>query len=157
LTSWLKFVLKMVGLVVFFILLALVMLYAQQESVLYVPKSPIQYTAQNPPRYQSPSERGMHFKEVWLNSKDGTKLQGWFLHHDTRSKDMDTVVFLHENAGNIGLRMDWMELLYKHLHVNLLVVAYRGYSGSEGEPSQEGLLMDADAMVAFCKSEPKIN
>ena len=67
------------------------------------------------------------------------------------------MIFLHENAGNIGLRMDYFEILYKHLEVNIVAIAYRGYSGSEGSPSEPGLIMDAAAAVDFCKKEPRIN
>jgi hypothetical protein len=45
-------------------------------------------------------------------------------------KNKDTVVFFHENAGNIGLRLDYFELMCKHVGVNLLCIAYRGYSRS---------------------------
>lgn len=45
-------------------------------------------------------------------------------------KNKDTVVFFHENAGNIGLRLDYFELLCKHVGVNVLCIAYRGYSSS---------------------------
>jgi fermentation-respiration switch protein FrsA (DUF1100 family) len=66
-------------------------------------------------------------------------------------------VFFHENAGNIGLRMDWFEQMYKRLKVNIVCVAYRGYSKSEGEPGQEGIMKDVDVVINFCKSEPMIN
>lgn len=70
-------------------------------------------------------------------------------HEDSKAKD--TVVFMHENAGNIGLRLDWFELAYHKLGVNIVSVAYRGYSRSTGSPSEAGMLKDAEAMVAFCK------
>ena len=66
-------------------------------------------------------------------------------------------MFFHENAGNIGLRMDWFEQMYKRLKVNIVCVAYRGYSRSEGEPGQEGIMKDVDVVMNFCKSEPMIN
>ena len=72
-------------------------------------------------------------------------------------KNKDTVIFLHENAGNIGLRLDYFELIYNKLDVNIVAVAYRGYSKSGGEPNEEGILLDAQAMVDFCKNEPRIN
>ena len=55
----------------------------------------------------------------------------------------ETFVFFHENAGNLGLRLDWFEQVYKNLNVNILSVAYRGYSRSEGKPEQAGILLDA--------------
>ena len=80
------------------------------------------------------------------------------MHHgETDTRNKDTIIFLHENAGNIGLRLDWFELIYHKLDVNIVCVAYRGYSRSEGEPTQEGILQDAQAMVEYCKKERRIN
>jgi hypothetical protein len=47
--------------------------------------------------------------------------------------------------------------MYKRLKVNIVCVAYRGYSRSEGEPGQEGIMKDVDVVIDFCKSEPMIN
>ena len=69
----------------------------------------------------------------------------------------ETIIFMHENAGNIGMRMDWFEQVYKNLNVNILSVAYRGYSGSEGHPHQDGIMLDTEAILEFAKSEPRIN
>ena len=79
----------------------------------------------------------MEYEEVWIKSKDGTRLQGWFIYQrdEQRVKSRDTILFLHENAGNIGLRMDWFELIYNRLDVNIVSFAYRGFSRSEGQPS----------------------
>ena len=72
-------------------------------------------------------------------------------HGETDSRSKDTIIFFHENAGNIGLRLDYFELIYHKLDVNIVCVAYRGYSRSEGEPEEEGILLDAQAMIAYCK------
>lgn len=57
----------------------------------------------------------MQYEEIWLRTKDNLKLQGWFLYQPTDSHKRETLVFFHENAGNIGLRMDWFEMVYKQL------------------------------------------
>ena len=62
-------------------------------------------------------------------------MQGWFIYSKSgNTQDRDTVVFMHENAGNIGLRMDWFELMYNRMNCNIVCFAYRGYSRSEGSP-----------------------
>lgn len=58
-----------------------------------------------------------------------------------------TVVFFHENSGNIGMRLKYFEDYIVELDCNLLVVAYRGYSLSEGTPFEAGL--KADALTLF--------
>ena len=85
----------------------------------------------------------MKYEEIWLKSKDGTKLQGWFMYHESNTRNKDTVIFMHENAGNIGLRLDYFELIYHNLDVNIVAVAYRGYSKSDGQPEQDGIVEDA--------------
>ena len=67
------------------------------------------------------------------------------------------MIFFHENAGNIGLRLDWFQLVYTNLGVNILAVAYRGFSASEGKPSQEGILLDSEAVLEYARSEDRIN
>ena len=55
------------------------------------------------------------------------------------------------------MRLDWFEMVYKRLNVNILAVAYRGYSSSEGYPDQKGIMLDTEAILEFTKSEPRIN
>ena len=140
-----------------FAVVILLMIYTGQEKLLYVPGQPIQFIEDNPPRYKNPEERGIKYEEIWLKSKDGTKLQGWFMYHEQNTRNKDTVIFLHENAGNIGLRLDYFELIYHKLEVNIVAVAYRGYSRSEGQPEQDGIIEDAQAMIDFCKKENRID
>ena len=54
------------------------------------------------------------------------------MYHESNTRNKDTVIFMHENAGNIGLRLDYFELIYHNLDVNIVAVAYRGYSKSDG-------------------------
>jgi fermentation-respiration switch protein FrsA (DUF1100 family) len=52
-------------------------------------------------------------------------------------------------------------MTYKRLDCNLLVFAYRGYSGSDkgptGAPNQDGIMIDADAIAEYIQAEPRIN
>jgi len=61
------------------------------------------------------------------------------------------IVFLHENAGNIGLRLPYFKELINNLGVNVLAMAYRGYSYSDQDkkPNEEGLKLDANAIMQF--------
>ena len=61
------------------------------------------------------------------------------------------IVFLHENAGNIGLRIPYFKELITNLGVHVLVMAYRGYSYSDTteSPTEVGLKKDADAIIEF--------
>jgi len=76
-----------------------------------------------------------------------TCLRGWYIFKDAdaeaiRSSNRRLVVFFHENAGNIGLRLDYFELLYKRLNCDVFVIAYRGFSESDGTPNEEAIKSD---------------
>ncbi len=40
-------------------------------------------------------------------------------------------------------------MLYKKLKVNVLAVGYRGYGYSEGIPSEQGLMLDGEAITEY--------
>ena len=61
------------------------------------------------------------------------------------------IVFLQENAGNLGYRLPFFKIITKELGVNILAIAYRGYSYSDGTPSEKGLQLDAKAITNFLK------
>jgi pimeloyl-ACP methyl ester carboxylesterase len=65
------------------------------------------------------------------------------------------MVFLHENAGNIGLRMDYFELAYKRLNCDILAIAYRGYSDSDGYPDETLIKEDMVVINAYIKENFK--
>jgi hypothetical protein len=45
----------------------------------------------------------------------------------------------------------------KRVNVNLVCVAYRGYSESEGEPTEAGIKLDALAIADYVQNNPKID
>lgn len=97
---------------------------------------------------RDPGERGMSFVNLQVKTKDLQGLHGWFMPHSD-SKNVPTVVFFHENAGNIGSRLDYLQKYSEQVKVNLVIVAYRGYSKSSGSPDQKGIEIDAEAILDF--------
>mmetsp|Transcript_13778 Transcript_13778/g.17412 ORF Transcript_13778/g.17412 Transcript_13778/m.17412 type:complete len:209 (-) Transcript_13778:780-1406(-) len=128
--TWAEYFLKLVMMGTFMFFGMLISIWIGQEGMLYNPDAPIKYMEQNPYRYQAPTQRDMEYEEIWIQTKDNLKLQGWLLLQREKPETRNTIIFLHENAGNIGLRMDWFEIVYKQLNVNVLAVAYRGFSRS---------------------------
>jgi fermentation-respiration switch protein FrsA (DUF1100 family) len=100
--------------------------------------------------------RNLNYEELSIMTDDGLKLQGWLMTAGTYEQK-DTVVFMHENAGNIGLRLDYFQHLCHNMGVNVVSFAYRGYSGSEGTPSEHGLHLDALAMLKWCETTNKFD
>ncbi len=79
-------------------------------------------------------------QEVRLRSRDGTPLYGWRLGQGER-----LVVLFSGNGSTVGWQDERYRTLldagYAILHVN-----YRGYPGSGGSPSEEGLVEDGLAI-----------
>jgi pimeloyl-ACP methyl ester carboxylesterase len=71
------------------------------------------------------------------------------LHH--AKPEGPTILFFHGN-GEIASDYDAISPLYTGLGINLLVVDYRGYGLSDGEPSASHLL--ADAVTVYAKISP---
>jgi len=80
-------------------------------------------------------------EEVWLESGSGDRIHGLYAGSDAAFADL---LFLHGNAGNLYDRLDNVEKLVES-GFNVLILDYRGYGKSEGQPSEEGLYEDAEA------------
>jgi fermentation-respiration switch protein FrsA (DUF1100 family) len=151
-TSYLTQFLMVVGTGVVLFCLMILYLYWVQEKLLYVPNSPIQFIEQNPPRYQSPAVRDLKFEDISVPTTGGFTLHGWLMTHGDTYKGKDTIVFMHENAGNIGLRLDYFEPMCKNLNVNMLCFGYRGYGRSTGTPTEAGIQDDALKIAEYVKT-----
>lgn len=146
--SLLEFLFKMACYLGFFLALSLLMVYFMQNRMLYIPDAPNQafrYPENNPKSYRNPGERNMPYEDVIVTTSDGLKLAGWFIKQKNPTAH-ETVIYFHENAGNIGNRLYAIEALYIELEVNILIVGYRGYGHSEGTPSEAGIELDAEAI-----------
>ena len=62
----------------------------------------------------------MEYEDVTVVSKGDVKVHGWFIPATSRSNEVPTVLFCHENAGNIGLRLPEFHHVQKHLQVRPL-------------------------------------
>ena len=77
---------------------------------------------------------------------NGINIRGWFHKKDLKKKK--TLVFFHGNAGNLENRIYKLNLI-KDFDINFLIVAYRGFSGNKGKPSETGLYEDARSTLAW--------
>ena len=63
-----------------------------------------------------------------------------------------TILFLHGNAGSLENRIHKINH-FKDMNINFLLVAWRGFSGNKGKPTEKGLYEDARSAVAWLKSK----
>jgi len=88
-----------------------------------------------------PADYDFAHEEVSLRTDDGVVLHAWWL---PAPGSRLTAIFLHGNAGNVSY---WVEAatVFRKLGWNTLLLDYRGYGRSEGEPSEEGTYLDSRA------------
>jgi fermentation-respiration switch protein FrsA (DUF1100 family) len=102
---------------------------------------------------ENPALVGLSYQDVYLVTDDHVRLHGWFI----PCADADnTLLIFHGNAGNIGDRLSWIELLH-NLDVHVFIIDYRGYGKSEGAPFERGLYSDAHAAYDWWAHERQSN
>jgi fermentation-respiration switch protein FrsA (DUF1100 family) len=106
-----------------------------QRSLLYFPD----------PHATAPDPAGPPMQVVNLKTRDGETLIAWFL----PPKAGEPVILHFGGNGDslIGQENRWRQIA--DAGVGVLGVAYRGYSGSTGHPSEAGLHMDAEAAYVW--------
>ncbi len=79
---------------------------------------------------------------VAIPTADGETLAGWYL--PPRDKDGPVFLFLHGKSGGLERKKLRWQQIAEH-GAGVLALSYRGYPGSTGSPSEEGLYEDARA------------
>lgn len=140
---------------------AIYLLYRFQENLLYQPKIFPQHLTpkDNPAGMRHPGEHSMPWEDLRLQAADGVQLHAWFLRPESiaERKSRATVLFFHENAGNMGLRMENMRMMYQECKVNVVILSYRGYGESGGLPQEDGIYLDAEATMAWALTRADID
>jgi fermentation-respiration switch protein FrsA (DUF1100 family) len=114
-------------------------LYLAQRAFLYHPRS----------THPSPAAAGLPAaEEAVIETSDGERVIVW---HVPPQGEKPVVIYFHGNAEIVASRAQ----RHRELTANgfgLVALSYRGYMGSTGTPTEEGLLRDADAAYRFATS-----
>ncbi|KAK7689509.1 hypothetical protein QCA50_007301 [Cerrena zonata] len=125
----------------------------------------------------NPERFGLPYHDLELTAQDGVKLRCYLL---VQSKDLSqadatdvpfvenmsdeqfiasrpTVIMFHGNGGNLGHRIPLAKVFYAKMRCNVLMLSYRGYGLSEGNPSEKGLKQDAQAALDYVRSHPALS
>jgi hypothetical protein len=114
----------------------LALMYLFQRSLMYFPDAT---------RY-APAAAGLpQATEVTLTSADGERLIAW---HVSPRGGKPVVLYFQGNAGASNLRAERFAWLTAD-GTGLLALSYRGYGGSTGTPTEDGLIRDALAAYDF--------
>jgi len=112
-------------------------LYVEQRSLLFRPDA----------ERLDPARSGFaRAQEVALNKPGEPLLVGWFA--PPADERAPVFLYLHGTASNLGRRARRFDALTTKGE-GLLALSWRGYGGSEGEPSEAGFHQDVDRALAF--------
>lgn len=119
----------------------LLLVRALQDRLIFFPQVELDST---------PAALGLPFEEVSLTTADGETIAAWFV--AASPPGSVTVLFLHGNAGNRGNRLHAIDGFVRE-GFSILLLDYRGYGGSSGDPTGAGLTLDAEAALSHLTLE----
>ena len=126
--------LQLISIIFFLYLFILVFLYFYQRNLLYHP---------NENNY-SGDKISVDVKKVKIPTPDNIQLLGWY--HEKNLKDYKTLIYFHGNAGSLENRIHKLNH-FQDMNINFLIIAWRGFSGNHGKPSEEGLYIDGKSAI----------
>jgi hypothetical protein len=94
-------------------------------------------------------------EEVTFPTEDGLTLAAWLV-PAAGDANGGTVVLFNGNAGNRGDRTPLAQALAERGY-GVLLVDYRGYGENPGSPTEDGLLADGRAAVAYLETRPDVD
>ncbi len=100
--------------------------------------------------YGNPAEVGLGYSARAWETEDGERLQVWVIEGELPRRGV--VLHFHGNAENRTSHFHFVSWLARRGY-DVVVFDYRGYDGSSGTPSRQGLYLDAQrALSAVCAS-----
>ena len=120
--------------IIFVYFIILIFLYFYQRNLMYHP---------NENNY-SDDKISVHIDKVKVITDDNIELLGWY--HQKDLQKYKTVLFFHGNAGSLENRIHKLNH-FREMDVNFLIIAWRGFSGNKGKPSEKGLYIDGQSAL----------
>ena len=94
------------------------------------------------------SAAGIAFTDLAITTSDGVRLHGWWMEHPSPRA---AVIYWHGNGGNLSLWLDVLADIHRR-GFSVLAVDYRGYGGSGGKPTEQGVYLDARAATEYYRT-----
>ena len=122
--------------VIFVYILMLIFLYFYQRNLMYHP---------NENNYSN-DQIMVNIEKVKVKTSDEIELLGWY--HKKDLERYKTILFFHGNAGSIENRIHKLNH-FQEMDVNFLIIAWRGFSGNDGSPTEKGLYEDGKSAISW--------
>ena len=129
------------------IFIGIIIIYASVLIVLFIFQRNLMYHPNENNYFGDKLE--VEIEKVKITTSDNLDLLGWF--HNKDLKKFKTIVYFHGNAGSLDNRIYKLNY-FKNMDVNFLIIAWRGFSGNEGKPSEKGLYEDGKSTIKFLKN-----
>ena len=128
--------------------LAVALAYGGAVAFMYAYQGKLMYPGSEPT--VPPQAVGLHdVAEIRVETHDGLSLLAWWQPPQPRRP---VILYFHGNAGPLASRaIKFTE--FAEAGYGLLMMAYRGYSGNAGTPSESLLIMDAQAAANWLSRE----
>ena len=132
-----KILIWLLGLAAAAYLTALAALYVLQRDFLYQPPQDFR---------TAPAAAGLpEAQEVVLTTQDGEKVIAWYVPPRDGKR---VVIFFHGTGDTLALRVPRLKAIIAD-GTGLVALSFRGYAGSSGQPTEQGLNLDALAAYDF--------
>jgi fermentation-respiration switch protein FrsA (DUF1100 family) len=115
--------------------LVIVLLYVFQSRLIF-------YPGKLSPDFKFAPES--HGEEVFVDTSDGERINALFFPNTGKG----VILYFHGNAGDLG---GWQFVAqdFSATEYNFMIIDYRGYGKSSGEPSEHGFYVDAEAAYDY--------
>ena len=118
----------------------LISTYIFQRNLLYHPKINNYYGHQ----------LSVAVEKTIIKTQDNVELLSWY--HNKNLNSDKTLLFLHGNAGSLENRIEKLNH-FGNMKLNFLIVAWRGFNGNKGKPTEKGLYEDARSAIKWLNSK----
>ena len=129
-----KNLLQLILIIFFLYFFILVYLFFYQRNLLYLPNE----------NNNSGDKISVDIEKVKIPTSDNIELLGWY--HEKNLTDHKTLVYFHGNAGSLENRIHKLNH-FKDMNINFLIIAWRGFSGNNGKPTEQGLYIDGKSAI----------
>ena len=137
---------KIKMMIIFFSIIVLIylsitaILYFSQRNLLYHPSE----------NNYSGDQLTVTIDKVKITTEDNLELLAWY--HEKDIINFKTILYLHGNAGSLENRIHKINN-FEDININFLLLSWRGFSGNKGQPTEQGLYIDAKAAIKWLKEK----
>ncbi len=137
---------KIKMMIIFFSIIVLIylsitaILYFSQRNLLYHPSE----------NNYSGDQLTITIDKVKITTEDNLELLAWY--HEKDIINFKTILYLHGNAGSLENRIHKINH-FEDININFLLLSWRGFSGNKGQPTEQGLYIDAKAAIKWLKEK----